>query len=110
MEGLTNVSSLFGGCESLTSVPEGLFTKCKRITNVNHVFSRLKLETIPDKIFYGLDELEYANMAFYATDITEIPKGMFANKRSLREVSNCFRSCKKLKSVPDGLFDDCINL
>lgn len=68
------------------------------------------MERIPSDIFEGCDEIEKAKRTFAFSKITEIPAGLFSNKRHLDSVEGCFQRCENLTSIPEGLFNDCVNL
>ena len=107
---LTDVSCLFHTCFKLTSFPKRVFSNCKHIRKVDYMLYGSKVEKLPDDLFDGLDELESAEWAFYWTSLTKIPEGLFANKRKLTNLKGCFCSSDHIECIPNGLFDDCINL
>lgn len=87
-----------------------MFSKCTHLKDVSSMFYKCWIDKIPGDIFEGCDEIERAENTFASTKITEIPAGLFSNKRHLDSVKGCFQECVNLTSIPEGLFDDCVNL
>lgn len=107
---LTDVSNMFQYCYDIDYIPEKMFTKCPHIRKVDYMLCGAKIHKIPDDLLDGLDELESAEGVFCSLCISKIPIGLFKNKRNLTNLNSCFLGCRPLKEIPDGLFDDCINL
>ena len=107
---LTNVSKMFNCCYGIDYIPEKMFAKCPHIRRVDYMLSGIKLHKIPDDILDGLDELVSAEGLFYYSSLRNIPCGLFTNKRKLTTIANCFSRCDSMEKIPDGLFDDCVNL
>jgi len=104
---LTDVNYMFGRCFKITTIPKKMFANCKHIRNMLY---GVKMETLPDDLFDDLEELESAECAFYWTPLKRIPEKLFSNKRNLTNLRGCFASCDHIETIPDRLFDDCINL
>ena len=107
---LMDASSAFLMCYNLKKLPSKLFVNCPHVQKVDETFWGTKLSEIPDDIFDGLDELIYARGAFKYTPITHIPDDIFSNKRRLMDLSECFFECKQLESIPPTLLKGCSNL
>lgn len=134
---LTDISCMFAGCSQLATIPDGLFdplvnlerarslfvyciklndiqgkmfSKCTHLKDVSSMFYKCWMSKIPGDIFEGCDEIDTAENTFASSKITKIPVGLFSNKRHLDSVKGCFQECENLTSIPEGLFDDCINL
>ena len=67
-----------------------MFANCKHIRKVDNMLYGVKMETLPDDLFDGLDELESAECAFYWTPLKRIPEKLFSNKRNLTNLKGCF--------------------
>ena len=74
------------------------------------MFGYSGIQTIPENLFKPLDKLKTTTYTFENTEIQTIPPKLFSNKHELTDVEGCFQSCKNLSEVPEGLFDDCVNL
>ena len=106
---LSDVSGVFLGCGNITTIPERMFAKCKHIRNADNMLTRVSVHKLPDDLFEGLDELESAEYAFHFSFLTQIQSGLFSNKRKLKSLKGCFKNCDSV-NIPEGLFDDCVNL
>ena len=107
---LERAIALFSRCSKLANIQAKMFSKCTHLKDVSSMFYKCWMDKIPGDIFEGCDEIETAENTFAFSKITKIPVGLFSNKRHLDSVKGCFQWCENLTSIPEGLFDDCVNL
>lgn len=79
--------SLFRGCSSLLTIPNGLFDYIPPVSLYDFSYC-----------FYGCSSLQ------------EIPSGLFGHCTEAKEFSYCFYGCSSLQEIPSGLFDYCTNV
>lgn len=112
-ESYNSVRSMFGGCSSLTSIPERLFANPKLDkTRPQATFSACSsLESIPGKIFETFTDAEIAHNVFAGcSSLTSIPQNLFITCNSLRALASGFEGCSSLISIPENLFIGCPEL
>lgn len=127
-----DISYLFGGCTSLTVLPEDLFSNpsFNNVLNVSMLFTGVPIDQIPFRlpftsatsangIFYACPELrevredlfsectnlQTVNGCFSSSGIESIPGNLFSQNTQLKVVSSAFSSTI-IKSVPSGLFNN----
>ena len=86
-DGLSMIGA-FMWCNSLTSIPEGLFDNCTKVTHFGDYTT-----------CYGT--------FFECANLTTIPEGLFDKCTEVMEFTGLFWGCNKLISIPEGLFDNC---
>lgn len=74
-----NVSSMFSGCESITSIPEDLFKYNPKITDFSSCFER-------------------------CSSLSQIPSNLFRYNTEAKNFCCCFQVCPSLLAVPEYLF------
>lgn len=79
---LTDITSMFSGCENLTSVTTNIFNNSLDVTSATNTF-------------YNCKKLEI------------IPQNLFVNNTAITDFTNTFANCEVLTSIPNGLFDSC---
>ena len=133
---VTTFSDAFNGCESLESIPAGLFTYAKSAQDFRGCFQYCNaLREIPATLFIHCESAQ----KFYGTfssceELTSVPDGLFAGRSKVTTFTSvfgrnpnletvgkdvfkgctentsfnqAFSSCEKLRSVPADIFDDC---
>ena len=110
---ISNLSSTFSGCSSLSSIGEGIFEHCKRnITSAERCFENCtSLETLPDGLFEGFEKTINFTYCFYGcVSLKELPEGMFKNCTNAENFSHSFFGCRSLEYLPERMFENCINI
>ena len=99
-EEITDMSSMFGGCAAITSVP--LFAT-SNVTNMSSMFSECtSLVTVP---IFDLTNVDYVSQMFYGcTSMTTAP---FFNLSNVSDVYGMFENCSSLTTVPAYALDNC---
>ena len=100
---------LFLNCRSLTTIPEGLFDRCPKVTRFNGCFYGCNsLTSIPAGLFDHFTEVtSFYDCFLECGSLTAIPDGLFDRCTKVTNFSGCFAICPSLTSIPDGLFDHC---
>ena len=106
---VTDFSICFSYCSSLTAIPAGLFDHCKEVTSFDSCFSNCSsLTEIPEGLFDRCKEVTDFSVCFsYCSSLTAIPAGLFDNCTAVTTFSQCFSNCRSLTEIPEGLFDHC---
>lgn len=88
----------FYKCESLTSIPKGLFDNNPQVTRFIDCFRGCSnLATIPEGLFDNNPQVTNFYECFYnCTKLTSIPEGLFDNNTKVTNFSWCFNSCANL--------------
>lgn len=111
LQEVTNFERAFSGCNALTTIPEGLFDNCTKVTNFEGVFYNCSFTTIPEGLFKDCTNVTSFEDAFSSCKaLTTIPEGLFENCTNVTSFDFAFSSCKALTIVPEGLFDNCTNV
>lgn len=79
--GINSVEFVFSNCQSLKSIPSGLFDNCPNVTSFHDTFSS-------------------------CFSLESIPSGLFDNNTLVTTYENTFQGCSSLTSIPSGLFDN----
>jgi len=79
--GVTVGTSMFNGCSSLTSLPDGLFDSLTDITTFRQAFRN-------------------------CVNLASLPDGLFDNNTAVTTFQDVFNGCINLTTIPDGLFDN----
>ena len=105
-EDVTNFSSCFRDCTSLTSIPENLFAKNTAVTTFYGCFSSCSgLTSIPEKLFASNTKVTNFDSCFTGCrGLASIPDNLFANNTAVTNFSDCLSGCTSLTSIPETLF------
>ena len=105
-EDVTDFSSCFWGCSSLTSIPENLFANNTAVTNFSYCFLGCTgLTSIPENLFTSNTAVANFRECFYAcTSLTSIPENLFASNTAVTIFNGCFEDCSGITSIPENLF------
>lgn len=119
----TNVRNCFSGCTNLEgAIPENLFKNCPNVTRMDSIFNGATgITQIPVNLFTNINNGEnnvVTNIAgaFYGTQITEVPLGLFDKCTELTTIGNTayngglFSKCKNITTIPEGLFNNCTKI
>ena len=103
-----DMSSVFFGCEKLTSIPADIFDSVAGKVNKFVSTFRLctSLKSVPEGFCNSCSNVTtIANLFYGCTSLEKLPSEMF--RGSAAKLANCtavFQSCTALTEVPDGLF------
>lgn len=103
-----DMSSVFFGCEKLTSIPADIFDPVAGKVNKFVSTFRLctSLKSVPEGFCNSCSNVTtIANLFYGCTSLEKLPSEMF--RGSAAKLANCtavFQSCTALTEVPDGLF------
>lgn len=102
----------FYGCDSLRSIPGGLFNSCTKVTSFAACFLDCrKLQEIPSGLFDKCTEVTDFNTCFFdCYSLRAIPSGLFEYCTKVNNFGQCFGRCSTLQSIPAGLFINCLNV
>ncbi|MGL5981364.1 MAG: InlB B-repeat-containing protein [Phocaeicola sp.] len=103
---VTDFSSAFYLCSSLTSIPADLFKYNTAVTNFSSAFRWCSnLTSIPGELFVNNTAVTNFSSAFeWCSNLTSIPGELFVNNTAATNFSKAFHSCKSLTSIPGELF------
>lgn len=112
--GLDTVNYLCRDCESLSYIPEDLFsneTFFANATRAELAFSGCKtLEEIPGNMVKPLTNvISFLSMFRSCLKLKEVPDGFFAGMENARSFEGAFSSCTALETLPMNTFSDCPN-
>ena len=121
---LTNLSSMFCGCKSLSSLPDISKLNTSQVTNMEGLFCGCKLSSLPD--ISGWDTSKVTNMEGMFSECNLLSSLSDISKWDLSNVTktkNMFYNCSSLKSLHDiskwntskitnmeGMFSGCLSL
>ena len=94
----------------LSELPVGIFNKAINVVAATQLCKGSPVNTIPDNLFINSSSLKNLSEAFTDTNISVIPVNIFKGAISITNVSGLFRSAGGITSIPENLFEDCINL
>lgn len=109
MQRATSFSGAFSWCNSLTSIPAGLFDNCPNVTTFSYAFENCtSVTSIPANLFANCPNVTDFTATFdYCYSITTIPDGLFDSCPNVRTFALAFEYCNRITSIPSGLFDYC---
>jgi hypothetical protein len=118
----TNLTACFGGCALLNNLPAYLFHNQVYCTIATGVLSQCpELTAIPESCMEGCTLLNsvgsysyefsqyYYGLAGYSAKLVSVGANCFKDCPALTNLSYLFVSCSSLTTLPDYLFDSCIN-
>ncbi len=92
----------------LTSIPEGLFSKCVNATKFDYIFGATALESIPTKLFAANSKATTFKCAFSACGkLREIPLGLMDSATAATDIKYMFAGCEAITEIPSGIFENC---
>ena len=100
---ITNMSSLFNNCNSLTSVDISDWNM-EKIINISQMFKSCQfLSTIKSSTKWRLDNIknDISYIFFECSKLKEIPDISNWNTKNIINMSYIFKGCSELKSLPD---------
>ena len=110
---------MFSQCTSLRTIPEGLFSGLKHLTNASLVFLNCyNLETNIDGMFDGCVNLVNVAKCFEDCCVLHSPnRDMFKGCINLQNINSLFNMnstygkdiSKNFNNIPEDLFSDCPN-
>lgn len=108
--GLESLKNAFYICEKLKSVAapdEGSFDL---LTTVYQCFySNTSLETLPERLFADLPQLESAYATFSGcSSLKAVPDGLFAGCSGVTTFFRLFWRCRSITEIGEGIFDGCV--
>ena len=94
---------LYLDMHKLTSLPEGIFDKLVKLTNLN--LSKNNLSSLPEGIFDKLVKLTKLNLSY--NKLTSLPKGIFDNLINLKRL---YLNNNNISSLPHNIFDNLVRM
>lgn len=103
---ITEFTSVFEGCENLTTVNSAIFSNCAAATSFTRTFALCaKLKTLNEALFAGNTNVLSFTETFYGCDFLEsIPANLFTSNTKVTSFNNTFENCLSLSKVLAGLF------
>ena len=104
---IASINSIFSGVGSPSAtftIPSGLLSPLRSVTDVSNIFYQAYLTDIPADVFTGMPQITDVYACFVNYTGTTIPAGLFANNPNLTNVANCFAGAQDLVSIPANLF------
>ena len=95
---------------AITAIPEGLFDKCTKVTDFRNTFRNTPISSIPVGLFDKCPGVLTFDYTFASTSINEIPNDLFKYNTSAAYFAGTFSYCRKLSTIPEGLFDKCTEI
>lgn len=111
--GMIRASTMFYGCQNLTTIEPGCFDSCTGFNSSQAFYYAFydcrALTAIPSGLFDNLPQLisnAFESTFYQCLALTSIPTGLFAYNTLVTNFYNTFRNCQNLSSIPSGLFDN----
>ena len=102
--GIIYMHKAFFGCESLQTIPVGLFDKCTEVIDFSNAFQNTFIQTIPEGLFDKCTKVTNFEGTFAWTPVTEIPEGLFDKCTEVINFTGVFGLCENITEIPAGLF------
>ena len=100
---ITNMSHMFDGCKSLSSIPDIYNWNTINVTDMSYLFSECKLLlSLPD--ISKLNTINITDMSYMFSDCTSLstlPDISNWNTINVKNMSDMFYKCSSLKALPD---------
>ena len=100
---ITNMSHMFDGCKSLSSIPDIYNWNTINVTDMSYLFSECKLLlSLPD--ISKLNTINVTDMSYMFSDCTSLstlPDISNWNTINVKNMSDMFYKCSSLKELPD---------
>jgi len=92
---VTNMSFIFDGCLSLSSLPDILKWNTNKITNIRGIFSGCSsLLSLPDISKWSINNVNDMNRMFYrCSSLSSLPDFLKWNINNVTDISEMFRRC-----------------
>ena len=101
--GLTNMSHIFEGCQSLISLPDLSIWNTTNVNKMNSIFQHCKsLLSLPDISKWNIQNVQDISNLFYGChSLISLPDISDWNTINIIIMYNLFRECKSLNFLPD---------
>ena len=106
---VTDLSTIFKNT-GITELPANIFDTAINVVLATQICKGSPVSVVPDFLFKNLGSLKNIDEAFATTNITTIPNNFLKGAISVINVAGVFRSAGGITSIPEILFNDCINL
>ena len=102
----------FLSCETLETIPDGLFKYCGNVETFSGCFRGCSaLTSIPADLFSACKSVTSFGECFEScSSLTSIPADLFSACKSVTSFGGCFESCSSLTSIPEDLFSECAEM
>lgn len=109
--GLRSASKAFDSCSRLASVPEDVLGAFTDVADFGAMFRQCQsLKTVPAGLFAKAERAESFHSVFERSGIEQVPAGLFRGLANVRDFEAAFAHCKKLQTVPEDLFSGCLGV
>ena len=103
IKNITDISSMFQGCNSLLSSPDISKWDTKNVTNMRAIFSGCKsIKSIPDIFNWDTGNIENMNSIFCeCNSLLSLPDISKWDTKNVTDMGGMFSGCNSLLSLPD---------
>ena len=100
---ITNMNCMFSGCSYLSSLPDISNWNTSNVTNMSFMFEGcLSLSSLPDISKWDISNVKNMNGMFYeCSSLLSLPDISNWNTSNLTNMDDMFAKCSSLKSLPD---------
>ena len=100
---ISDLSYMFCGCTSLTSIPDFYNLNITKVTNISHMFSECSsLEVLPDISIWNTNNIIDMSYLFSeCSSLKDMPDISKWKTNKVINMSHIFHSCSSLKLLPD---------
>ena len=100
---VTNMNCMFSGCSYLSSLPDISNWNTSNVTNMSFMFEGcLSLSSIPDISKWDISNVKNMNGMFYeCSSLSSLPDISIWNTSNLINMDDMFAKCSSLSSLPD---------
>lgn len=105
-----NASELFRGCRAIVEFPEDIFANpiFENLGSVENMFyGCTSLVHLPTEKLPFKKSTIFSGLCANCSSLQEIPDGLFDDCINLRNADSLFADCHSITEIPSGLFDNC---
>lgn len=107
LDGVTSLYSVFESAVFMKPLKGGIFKGMAKANTLNNVFYRTNVTELPENLFEGMGanatSISLSSAFFGCEELASVPAGLFDPiKTKVTNISNCFKNCAGLKSIPEG--------
>lgn len=115
LDGVTSLYSVFESAVFMKPLKGGIFKGMAKANTFNNAFYRTNVTELPEDLFEGMGasatSISLQSAFFGCEELASVPAGLFDPiETKVNNISNCFKNCTGLKSIPEGFGNSLTNL
>ena len=95
---------MFFGCDSLKTIPKGIFKDCTKVTEFTDTFSESGITNLPEGIFDNCVAATSFNNTFAYSNLINIPEELFDKCPNVTDFYGTFSNCRNVEGKAPNIY------